>query len=40
MELVSEAAEESMKGAIEKVQSLPHYAGSGEVIFDTLIFSG
>ena len=33
MDLVSEAAEESMKAAIEEVQSLPHYENSGEVIY-------
>lgn len=31
MDLVSEAAESSMKAAIKEVQSLPHYASSGEV---------
>ena len=32
MDLVSEAAEASMKAAVEEVQSLPHYASEGEVM--------
>lgn len=32
MDLVSEAAEASMKAAVEEVHSLPHYASEGEVI--------
>ena len=31
MDLVSEAAEASMKAAIQEVQSLPHYETEGEV---------
>ena len=30
MDLVSEAAESSMKAAVEEVQSLPYYASNGE----------
>ena len=32
VELVSEAAEDSMKAAIEEVQALPHYTSNGEVV--------
>ena len=32
MDLVSEAAEESMKAAIREVESLPHYQEKGEVM--------
>ena len=32
MDLVSEAAEESMKAAIREVESFPHYQEKGEVM--------
>ena len=32
MDIVSDAAEESMRSAIEEVKSLPHYSENGEVM--------
>ena len=32
MDLVADAAESSMKAAVEEVKSLPHYKEEGEVI--------
>ena len=37
MDIVSDAAEESMRSAIEEVKSLPHYSEDGEVLYSIAI---